>query len=259
MCSQAFRFSTDLPVVGVTPNHFDPDRNGAPNPEGSYYLNRPYVDAVRAAGAVPVVFPYVPPGPEVEAMLSRVDALVMTGGFDVDMQVLGEDLHPEAGRVHPERLRFELDLARRAAARDLPVLGVCLGLQTINLAFGGGLVQHIPDVADGSVDHARPEPERRQAVHDVEVVPGTLLHRLVGETRLGVNSLHHQAAGEPGEGIVVSARAADGVVEALEMPSKRFYLAVQWHPEELPDHPAQRRLFEALVEATRVRSEERAA
>lgn len=239
------------PVVGVTPNFFDGDRLGAPHPDGSYYLNEPYVAAVKAAGGIPVSLPYLEPGEDVEALLDRLDALVLTGGFDVDMRLFGEELHPEAGRVHPARLQFELDLTRRALARDMPYLGVCLGLQTLNLAYGGGIWQHLPDQVGDGVAHKQKEAERTGFAHPVALTPGTLAHRVMGVDELEVNSLHHQAAGDPGEGLVVSGRSPDGVVEVLERPDRRFCLAVQWHPEDLIDHAPHRALFEALVAATR--------
>lgn len=239
------------PVIGVTPNYFDPDRNGAPNPAGSYYLNRPYVEAVKKAGGLPVALPYLEPGEDVESVLDRLDGLLLTGGFDVDMRVLGTPLHAKAGRVHPERLRFELDLCRRAAARDLPVLAICLGLQTMNLAFGGGFHQHVPDAVPGCLDHKRPEAERGELTHRVALEPGSRLAAVMGASEVGVNSLHHQAASTPGEGLVVAGRAPDGVVEAMERPASRFFLGVQWHPEELAHRSEQAALFAALVGACR--------
>ncbi len=239
-------------VVGVTPNYFDPDRNGAPNPAGSYYLNRPYHEALLKEGLIPVSLPYLPPGDPVDHLLDRLDGLVLTGGFDIDVRVLGGELHPRAGRVHPERLRFELDLCRKAVDRDLPVLAICLGAQTMNLAFGGGFLQHLEDQHGPGVGHSRPERQRTELVHAVAVAPGSLLEKVVGSGTLTVNSLHHQAAGDPGEGLVVSGRAEDGVVEALERPGSRFCLGVQWHPEELAaDHPVHQGLFAAFAAAVR--------
>jgi putative glutamine amidotransferase len=237
------------PLIGVTPNFFDGDRLGAPHPDGSYYLNEPYVAAVKAAGGIPLSLPYLEPGEDVEVLLDRVDAVILTGGFDVDMRIFGEELHPEAGRVHAARLEFELDLTRRALERDMPYLGVCLGLQTLNLAYGGGIWQHLPDQVGDEVYHKQKEEERTGFAHPVQLTPGSLAHRVMGQEEVQVNSLHHQAAGDPGEGLVVSGRSPDGVVEVLEHPGRSFCLAVQWHPEDLIDHAPHRALFEALVRA----------
>jgi putative glutamine amidotransferase len=239
------------PVIGVTPNFFDADRAGAPHPEGSYYLNHPYVAAVVAAGGIPVSLPYLDPGEDVDTLLDRLDGLVLTGGFDIDMRHFGEDLHPTVKRVHPHRLAFELDLCRKAVARDLPVLAICLGMQTLNLAFEGSFVQHLPDRYGEQVGHKQPEAERDRFAHGVDLAEGSLARRVLGDSHVRVNSMHHQAIGEAGEGLVITGRAEDGVAEVLERPASRFCLGVQWHPEDLQDHAPQRRLFESLLAAAR--------
>lgn len=237
------------PVIGVTPNFFDADRAGAPHPDGSYYLNVPYVYALKRAGAIPVSLPFLDPGPDVDALLDRLDGVMLTGGFDVDMRLYDEPLHPTVSRVHPDRLRFEVDLVTKTLARDLPYLGICLGLQTLNLAYGGGLWQHLPDHVGEAVAHKQAEEDRAGFAHPVAIEPGTLARRVFGAAEIEVNSLHHQAAGAPGEGLVVSGRSPDGVVEILERPASRFCLSVQWHPEDLIRYPDQAALFAAFVEA----------
>lgn len=237
------------PVIGVTPNFFDADRTGAPHPEGSYYLNHPYVAAVREAGGVPVSLPYLEPGEEVDALLERLDGLVLTGGFDIDMRHFGEELHPSVKRVHPHRLAFELDLCRKAVARDMPLLAICLGMQTLNLAFEGSFVQHLPDHYGEAVGHKQREEERGGFAHAVTLAEDCLARRILGDSHVKVNSMHHQAIGEAGETLVITGRAEDGVAEVLERPASRFCLGVQWHPEDLQEHAPHRRLFQALVEA----------
>lgn len=239
------------PVIGLTPNFFDADRTGAPHPQGSYYLNHPYVEAILAAGGIPVSLPYLEPGPGLERLLDRLDGVVATGGFDMDLRLFGEELHPTVERVHPQRLRFELDLIERVLERDMPLLGICLGMQTLNVLRGGSIHQHVPEVFGETIAHHQGEATRAQTSHPVQVVEGSLLHRLTKTQSLPVNSLHHQAVDRLGEGLAVSATSEDGLIEALEVPGKSFALGVQWHPEDLVHQPAQLALFQGLVEATR--------
>ncbi len=239
------------PIVGVTPNFFDGDRTGAPHPDGSYYLNEPYVQAVLKAGATPLSLPFFEPGENVDALLDRLDGLVLTGGFDVDMREFGEPLHPTVKRVHPHRLHFELDLIKKAVAKDMPILGICLGLQTLNLAYGGTILQHLPDQVGDLVKHKQAEEERTGFAHSIALTPGSRVREIMGSDSVQVNSLHHQACGEPGEGLVVTGVAEDGIVEVMERPASKFCVAVQWHPEDLIAHKEHAALFEAFVEACR--------
>jgi putative glutamine amidotransferase len=241
------------PLIGVTPNYFDGDRPGAPNPEGSYYLNEPYVQAVSLAGGIPLSLPYLEPGKDVDALLDRLDGLVLTGGFDLDMRLFGQELHPSVRRVHPRRLAFELDLCHKVVERDLPLLAICLGLQTLNLAFEGSISQQLSEHYGESVLHKQAESERHTSAHKVLLEEGSLIHRIVGTRELAVNSLHHQAVREPGEGIEITGRAPDGVPEVIERPESRFCLGVQWHPEDLLDEAPQAELFRAFVAATQGR------
>lgn len=237
------------PLIGVTPNYFDGDRPGAPNPEGSYYLNEPYVRAVRGAGGVPLCLPYLKPGEDVDSVLDRLDGLILTGGFDVDMRLFGQELHPSVRRVHPDRLAFELDLSQKVVERDMPLLAICLGMQTLNLAFEGSICQHLPDAFGESVGHKQAECERNGPAHGVVLEEGSLIHRIAGSPHIDVNSLHHQSIREPGEGLVITGRAPDGVPEVLERPGSRFCLGVQWHPEDLLEYPVHAALFSHFVEA----------
>jgi len=147
------------------------------------------------------------------------------------------------------RTDFELAVTRGALKRDLPVLGICGGQQLLAVAFGGTLIQHIPDSVPDALAHEQPNP-RTEAGHEVAIAPDTLLARIVGKSRLAVNSAHHQAVDRPGEGAVVNATAPDGVVEGVEHPGYRFALGVQWHPEYAVD-PADPLIFRAFVEACR--------
>jgi putative glutamine amidotransferase len=165
-------------------------------------------------------------------MIGRLDGLVMTGGADPDPSLYGEDPHPALGETEPGRDRWELALIRAALDRRLPMLCVCRGAQLLNIVLGGTLVQHL----DEAGDHALWTNLRSDRCHTVRVTAGSRLARLYGEN-LATNSLHHQAVGRPGSGVVVTATADDGVVEGFELDGRPEVLAVQWHPEMLAEQP----------------------
>jgi putative glutamine amidotransferase len=182
--------------------------------------------------------------------LDRIDALVVTGGaFDVDPALYGEGDRHATVTLKEGRTAAELALTQGALARDLPVLGICGGEQLLAVALGGSLIQHIPDSVAGALEHEQPNP-RHEPGHPVAVVPGTLLHRIVGATEMRVNSAHHQAVRAPGPHAVVNATAPDTVIEGLEDARYRFCLGVQWHPEFFID-PGDRRIFDAFIAACR--------
>lgn len=205
-----------------------------------------YCDAVSDAGGAPVL---LPPAPDeaLEAVLAVVSGLVLPGGDDLAADLWGEVQRPcpRFVAVDARRLDHGRRLLALARARRLPVLGVCYGAQLLSLVRGGAMVQDIPDEVPGALAHAG-------EAHPVDVAPGSLLARLLGPGPLEVNSRHHQSVRGPGEGLVVSARSRDGVVEAVEAPDEPFVLGVQWHPEDLG--PAGAPLFRGLVEATRRRA-----
>jgi putative glutamine amidotransferase len=183
-----------------------------------------------------------------EDYLGRLDALVVTGGaFDVDPALYGAGDRHATVSLKEGRTAVELALLRGALERDLPVLGICGGEQLMAVALGGTLIQHIPDSVPDCLEHEQQRPHGEPA-HEVTVTPDTLLHRIVGRTRLEVNSSHHQAVALPGSHAIANAVAPDGVIEGVEDSRWRFCLGVQWHPEFDTD-PADRLIFEALVEA----------
>jgi len=186
----------------------------------------------------------------VEETLDAVDGLILSGGSDLGPELYGQEPHPETSGVVPERDRAELTLLQAALSRDLPVLAICRGSQVLNVAAGGDLVQHLPEVV-GHDEHKHTPGVF--ADHDVTLEAGTRLAELLGE-RAPVKSHHHQGLGRLGEGLRVAAHAEDGAVEAIEDPTRRFALGVLWHPEAGEDM----KLFAALVEeARRYRSERR--
>ncbi|MHB1503562.1 MAG: gamma-glutamyl-gamma-aminobutyrate hydrolase family protein [Acidimicrobiales bacterium] len=202
-----------------------------------------YVRAVRGAGGVPVVLPPVPGS--ADELTRRLDGVLLSGGPDVDPALYGEPAHPETGRPRHERDLFEIELLDAAGRHDVPVLAICRGIQVLNVARGGTLYQHLPDV----VGHDRHSPVRDgYGVHEVGIISGSLLSGFIGSNRVEVPTHHHQAIDRVGSGLVVSARADDGTIEAVEAvdePPGGFLVGVQWHPE-VGDDPS---LFQALVEA----------
>jgi putative glutamine amidotransferase len=187
----------------------------------------------------------------VGALLERVDALLLTGGRDLDPSHYEEAPHPQTRLLHPRRDRFELALARAAVEKGLPVMGICLGAQVLNVALGGNLYQHLPDELASPLVHT-PSAAAERAYHGVRVAPDSALARILGPTELQVNSSHHQGIREVARPLRAVAWSPDGLVEAAEALDGRFLLAIQWHPENLArERPEHRALFVALAEAAR--------
>jgi putative glutamine amidotransferase len=224
-----------------------PDRTERDRSPHRLALSLSYTQAVQEAGGVAVVLPAHGFADDVDALLDRMDGLVFSGGPDLDPAVYGEPPHPQLGPdVDAVSDRYELAMLAGAAERDLPVLAICRGMQALNVARGGSLHQHLPDLT--ALPH-RQEHDAFVPAHRVTATPRSPLHRLTGTLDLRVNTFHHQAAGRIGDGLEVGALAPDGTVESLWDPSARFLLGVQWHPELLTHLPAQAALFTALVAA----------
>ena len=235
------------PLIGITSYEPEDVRTGAWVFSAALTPSA-YVEAVVWAGGRPLIVPPVEEG--VEETLEALDGVVFSGGEDLDPAHYGAERHPETQGVHEARDRAELALLKGALDRDMPVLAVCRGSQVLNVALGGDLVQHLPEVV-GHDEHKHTPGEF--ADHDVRVAPDSRLGRLVGE-HAPVKSHHHQGFGRLGAGLREVAWADDGIIEGLEDPARRFALGVLWHPEVGEDFA----LFEALVEEARSYREERA-
>lgn len=244
------------PLVGLTTSeirhparaeqipHADVDRE-------EMVLGMSYLRALTDAGAAPVVLP--PTTVEiVPALLSGLAGVCLSGGTDVDPAAYGAERHPKAGPWVPELDRFELAVVAEARRRGMPLLAICRGIQVLNVAHGGDLLQHLPDDVGTEVGHGREKPDGPGKSHAGRVEPGSVLTRaLGGAERLEVNSYHHQAIARLGEGLRAVAWAPDGVIEGVEDASRPFWVGVQWHAEAIAERPEQAALLRALADAAR--------
>lgn len=212
--------------------------------------SRHYVDGVIRAGGLPVVLPVLEEE-DVEELVSHLHGVLLTGGGDVAPARYGAHPDPATHTVDPARDAFEIRLIEVAVAVDLPLLATCRGMQVLNVALGGSLVQHVADVSDQQHDRVEAWGE---TVHKVSVEPDSHLADALGLTEVEVNSLHHQAVAEAAPGTRAVAWAPDGTVEAVELPGAPHVVAVQWHPELLEDLPEQQGLFRQLVDHARSRA-----
>jgi putative glutamine amidotransferase len=212
-------------------------------------LNAAYVAAVERAGGVPLVVPPLARVDDAARILDVANGLLLTGGEDVEPARYGAQPHPALGATNAVRDATEIALVTLARDRAIPTLGICRGIQLINVAFGGSLVQDIPAERPGALAHDHPDRARDAIVHEIQVEPGSRVAGVMGPGPRRVNSLHHQAVDRVAEGLRATAWADDGIIEAIEAPGEGWWmLAIQWHPEDLDDtSPSDRRLFSALV------------
>jgi putative glutamine amidotransferase len=214
----------ERPVIGVADTYRD----------GTCYVPRTYIDAILKSGGIPVVMPLMRDDSMIVELLKSVDGIIFPGGGDFDPAYYHEKPIPQMGSVNAPRDTFEMRLLHLAAENGVPVLGICRGLQLINIAFGGSLYQDIPaQYYDKSVSH-RQKKSNNEPSHSVIVEDSTVFSKIVGEKILMVNSAHHQAVKRLADGFTISGKAADGIVEAMEkMDSTHWILGVQFHPEQL--------------------------
>jgi len=230
--------ASDGPLIGLT-TYVEPARHGAWD-EVCALLPVTYISAVTRSGGIPVLLPPTPSDPGV--VLGALSGLVVTGGPDVDPSLYGAEAHTETDRPRPERDAWESALCMAAVEVDMPLLAVCRGLQVMNVALGGTLHQHLPEIT-GTEAHRQVRGTMSPVA--ISVAPDSVLASVVGTSTEGLCH-HHQSVDHLGQGLRSVAQAADGTIEAAEVPGRRFALGVQWHPET---DPADDRLFEALVQA----------
>ncbi len=234
---------SNTPVIGVTVDRCDqhPQR---------YESTSDYTTAVERAGGLPLMLPYQVSEKLAPQYVDLLDGIVFTGGDDLNPDLYGETYHPNAQPVDPKRQQFELALMAEAERRRLPILGICLGLQLMNVYRGGSLIQFLPDLhRDNALEHrSMGDPTRR---HLVRIVEGTVLAGAIGKRQITVNTRHKQAVGRLGKGLHVNANATDGIIEGIEDPALPLFLGVQWHAENLIDAPEHLTIFRLLVERAR--------
>jgi putative glutamine amidotransferase len=241
------------PTIGVTTQTLqaiDGIPAGLPH---SVVMNERYYEAAAAAGGAPVLIPLLKEDDALRATYEACDGILIPGGVDMDPATYGETPHDRLGRIDPERDRVELQLTRWCIEDRKPLLGLCRGLQVINVAQGGTLYQDLDAQLTGAIRHDYFPTygfARDHLSHDVAVAPSTRLRSLVDTERLPVNSMHHQGVKQLGRGLVACARASDGLIEAVESPNGHWMIGVQWHPEVFEhDDPHTRDLFRGFVKA----------
>jgi putative glutamine amidotransferase len=241
-----------VPVIGITGRT---DQSARPPNMPLVAVTETYVQAVRLGAGAPVIVPPHLEEAELGSIFEHLDGLVLSGGGDVLPAAFGEEDSGLLWSVDERRDRTELALARWALTEGLPLLAICRGLQVLNVAAGGTLIQDIPTQVAHALTHSTVAGRPIAVVaHTVDVAPGSRLAALFRAGELGVNSAHHQAVKAVGAGLVVTARAPDGIIEGLEQPDHPFCVGVQWHPEAMVErYPTMRRPFEALVEAAQRR------
>lgn len=218
------------PLIGITPQ-YEIERERA-------WIRSSYTGAVIRAGGIPVWMDMYEDPALIKALLPRLDGILFTGGVDINPKLYGEEVDPKCGEIADARDDFEVRLMEVVEQYDIPVFGICRGIQSLNVLSGGSLHQHI---------------DNHQSVrHDVDITEGTRLHAIIGKTKINANSFHHQCVKVPAPGLIVTAHAEDGTIEAIERPGERFFVGVQWHPELLSanesDHHA---LFLAFIDAAK--------
>lgn len=213
-----------------------------------YYSNKTYIHAIEDAGGVPVLIPIIKDMQILSALLQHLDGLLLPGGIDIHPSNYQEEAHAALRETDVQLDELELRLARWALREDIPTLGICRGLQLLNVALGGTLHQDLASEGVGSLRHANWDLQPNKVIHSVQVEPGSRMEEVLGVQELAVNSLHHQAIKEPGKGISVSGRSEDNIIELMELPGRSFVMAVQCHPEELyTEQPVWARLFSAFI------------
>lgn len=218
------------PLIGITPSV-----------DGAFYkINSAYCNAIALAGGIPIILPYN--RPEVSMLCPQLHGLLLSGGGDIHSHYFRQELHPEASDISLPRDAFEISICDMALGLDMPILGICRGIQILNSTIGGDILQDINN-------HSHPN-EREKPVHSVSIKPGSLLHSIMGSASTRVNSIHHQAVYRLGEGLQASAMSPEGIIEAIEHTHKRFVMGVQWHPECLfEEYPIHFTLFKSFIQA----------
>jgi len=238
------------PIIGVTAS-LELGRD-------DYGIELADTEAILAAGGLPVMLPHLVEEADLDEIAEHIDGLFLAGGYDIDPTLFGEEPHPNLGVIIPSRDAFELALAKKVLAMNKPILGVCRGAQILNIAVGGDMYQDITTQVKGDLLQHQQKAPKFHGSHFVDVTEGSLLNRLTGKTRIKVNSRHHQANRLVPAPFVISGKASDGIVEAVESTHHHFVLGVQWHPENMAraSDSASVQIFSGFVEACKEEGDE---
>ncbi|MCI0442105.1 gamma-glutamyl-gamma-aminobutyrate hydrolase family protein [bacterium] len=232
------------PLIGITAGN-------DPRTPGQYVIRWDYVRSIEQAGGIPVIL--APSGAALHSRLTtRLDGVLLTGGVDIEPSVYGESFHPSVTRTSPERDEFEFKLIKTALQQKMPILAICRGLQVLNVAMGGSLVQDIPTMIGSEISHDDSKRQRHELAHQVTLKTESRLYEILKTGKLWVNSFHHQSAKTLGHDLIPVAWADDGVIEALELPNSHFVVGIQWHPESFWNQDGTfLALFESFTAAAR--------
>ncbi len=230
------------PILGITTSRM-------PNPSRlpAFGTNVPYVSSIVDAGGIPVLIPLNLSTDDLDVLLSRLDGVLFTGGYDIDPRLYGSLPHPKVEGVDIDRDRTEIHLAQALIQLGKPLFGICRGCQVINVSLGGSLYEDLPEQFNHDIQHDRHDRPRNYLAHSVDVHSASRLASILAVSPARVNSLHHQGVKKLAHGLKISATASDGLVEAFELENYPYGLAVQWHPEELQEHEPMRALFQSFV------------
>lgn len=239
----------EKPLIGISANILISDGAANPGMERAY-VNVDYVNSVIAGGGVPVILPVIADYGATEAQMRGIDGLILSGGYDINPLLYGEEPTIKQDFTYPEIDEHDINLIKIAYKSNKPILGICKGIQALNVAFGGTLYQDLSHIEDCFIKHSQSS-KRDMAGHTVEMLKNTKLHKILGDS-IVTNSFHHQAVKDVAPNFIANAWSKDGVVEGMEMQGEGFIIGVQWHPEGMiQKHPIMLKLFEALVNAAK--------
>lgn len=233
------------PVIGITCGHEVASHE-------RFYVNRSYIKSIEMAGGIPLIIPALEDKARLTYLVEQLDGLLLPGGYDIDPQLFGEEPIPELGLVDPIWDELEISVAQMALGRQIPILGICRGIQVLNVAAGGTLFQDISTQVKGrTIQHQQSAP-RWYPSHEITIEPDSIVERMLGTARTRVNSFHHQAIKAVAPDFRVTAKSRDGVIEAIESKVLDFVVGVQWHPETMwEEYPVFRGIFREFVKSCR--------
>lgn len=245
------------PVILITSYHvskdeLNPKRVRGKDEQDISICTWDYINAVMLSGGVPLVMPNIEGDDNIAALAGLADGILFSGGEDVHPSYFNEDLKADNLKINDKRDKFEMQLAEKVIPMDLPVLGICRGMQLLNIASGGNIYQDIGMQYKTDLRHSNPQSSKDDIIHEVKLVETTKLHNLYGRSLKGVNSFHHQAVKDLAPGLKASAHSEDGILEAYELEGDRFFIGLQWHPEMLFEkYPEELKIFKFFVESAK--------